>query len=106
MELKESILELLRRAATDLSPDVEEAVLKAYQREDEGSAAKGVFNTIRENIVLAREKSTPICQDTGSLIFYIDYPVGHAEKPTGTPFTGRQSKPPTCSTCAPMRWIR
>lgn len=80
MELKQSILELLRRAATDLSPDVEEAVLKAYQREGEGTAAKGVFNTIRENIVLAREKSTPICQDTGSLIFYIDYPVGHAEK--------------------------
>ncbi len=80
MELKESILELLRRAATDLSPDVEEAVLQAYQREDDGSSAKAVFNTIRENITLAREQSTPICQDTGSLIFYIDYPVGHAEK--------------------------
>jgi fumarate hydratase class I len=80
MELKESILELIRQAATDLSPDVEEALRQSYEREEDKSAAKGVFNTILENIDLAREKSTPICQDTGSVIFYIDYPVGAAEK--------------------------
>jgi fumarate hydratase, class I len=80
MELKESILELIRQAATDLSPDVVEALGKSYEREEESSAAKGVFNTILENIDLAREKSTPICQDTGSVIFYIDFPVGAAEK--------------------------
>jgi len=80
MELRESILELIRRAATDLSPDVEDAIAGAYEREDDGSPAKGVFSTILENIRLAREKSTPICQDTGSVIFYIDFPVGEAEK--------------------------
>lgn len=80
MELKESILELIRKAATDLSPDVEQALKKAYEREDEGSAAKGVFNTILENVRMAREGSTPMCQDTGSLIFYIDYPEGGLEK--------------------------
>jgi fumarate hydratase class I len=80
MELKESVLELIRRAATDLSPDVEQAIAGAHEKEDEGSPAKGVFNTILENVRLAREKSTPICQDTGSLIFYIDFPVGDNEK--------------------------
>jgi fumarate hydratase class I len=80
MELNDSILELIRRAATDLSPDVEEALARAYQLEDEGGAAKGVFNTIQENIRLAREMSTPICQDTGSLIFYVDFPVGSVEQ--------------------------
>lgn len=80
MDLKESILELIRKAATDLSPDVEKTLAEAYEKEDEGSPAKNVFGTIRENIRMAREGSTPICQDTGSLIFYIDFPVGSSEK--------------------------
>lgn len=80
MELKKSFLELLRRAATDLSSDVEETLLKAYEREDKNAPAKNVFSTILENVRLARKKSTPICQDTGSLIFYIDFPEGESEK--------------------------
>ncbi len=80
MELKKSILELIRRAATDLSPDVEEAIQKAYEREEEGTPAKSVFSTILENVKMAREQSTPMCQDTGSLVFYIDYPEGGMER--------------------------
>ncbi len=80
MELKESILELIRRAATDLPPDVEAALQKAYEKEDDNTPAKNVFATILQNVKMAREQSTPICQDTGSLVFYIDFPVGHAEK--------------------------
>jgi len=80
MDLKESILELIRKAATDLSPDVEQVLVEAHKKEDEGSPAKNVFGTILENVRMAREGSTPICQDTGSLIFYIDLPVGSSEK--------------------------
>ncbi len=80
MELKEHIVELLRRASTELPPDVEEALKKAYQKEEDGTPSKAVFRTILENVKLAREKSTPICQDTGSLIFYIDFPEGESEK--------------------------
>jgi fumarate hydratase class I len=80
MDLKESVLELIRKAAADLSPDVEKALIAAHEREDDGSPAKNVFGTILENVRMARERSTPICQDTGSLIFYIDFPVGDAEK--------------------------
>ena len=80
MDLKESMLELIRKAATDLSPDVEKVLVDAHKREDEGSPAKNVFGTILENVRMAREGSTPICQDTGSLIFYIDLPVGSSEK--------------------------
>jgi len=79
MELRQSFLELLRRAATDLSPDVEDALTKSYKGEQDGSPAKNVFATILENVKLAREKSTPICQDTGSIILYIDFPEGHSE---------------------------
>lgn len=80
MELKESVLELLRRAATDLSPDVEEAIRESWEKEDEGTPAKSVFSTILENVKMAREQSTPMCQDTGSLVFYVDYPAGGKEK--------------------------
>ena len=80
MELKNSILELIRKAATDLSPDVEQVLSKACKREEQGTPAKSVFNTILENVRMARENSTPICQDTGSLVFYIDFPIGESEK--------------------------
>ncbi len=80
MDLKDSILELIRRAATDLSPDVVESLSKAHDNEDEGTPARGVFRTILENINMAKDQSTPICQDTGSLLFYIDFPEGDSEK--------------------------
>ncbi len=80
MDLKDSILELIRRAATDLPEDVVDALSKAYKNEDEGTPARGVFKTILENVEMAREQSTPICQDTGSLLFFIDFPEGDSEK--------------------------
>ena len=72
MELKTAILELLRRAATDLSSDVEEVISKAFEKEEEGTPARNVFKTILENIGMARSQSTPLCQDTGAIVFFID----------------------------------
>ncbi len=80
MELKDSFVELLRRASTDLPPDVENALKEAYEKEEEGTPAKSVLRTILENVKLARENSIPMCQDTGSLIFYIDMPEGEKER--------------------------
>lgn len=80
MDLKDAIVELLRRAATDLPPDVEKALRDAYEREGEGTPARAVFRTILENVELARKQSTPMCQDTGSIIMYVDFPVGDDEK--------------------------
>lgn len=81
MELKEQILELLRRASTDLSPDVEKALADAREREEKGSPAWSVFDTILQNVTMARRQSTPMCQDTGMPVFYIDFPDGSSEKP-------------------------
>lgn len=80
MELKDHILEMIRRSSTDLSPDVESAITKARDLETEGSPARNALDTIIENIALARKQSTPICQDTGALLFYIDYPTKYTEK--------------------------
>jgi len=75
-DLTQAILELVRFAATDLSPDVENALRSALTKEEQGSAAEGALQTILKNVELARQKSTPICQDTGTPIFYVHYPEG------------------------------
>lgn len=72
----ENFLELIRLAATSMPPDVEKALRASLEKEKEGSAARGAMETIIKNIEMAREKSTPICQDTGTPIFYVHYPEG------------------------------
>ena len=75
-DLTDAILELVRRASTDLPPDVENALHRSLGQEVPGSAAYGALETILQNVELARKNSTPICQDTGTPIFYVWYPEG------------------------------
>ena len=75
-DLTVALLELVRRTATDLPEDVVQAIREARERESEGSAARSALDTILENVALACQKSTPICQDTGTTIFYVYHPVG------------------------------
>lgn len=80
MDLTSQILELIRISSTDLSPDIEKAIQEATKREEVGSSAETVLLTIEENIKLARKETTAMCQDTGALVFYIDYPEGGIER--------------------------
>jgi fumarate hydratase class I len=75
-DLTENILELVRLTATDLPPDVEKKLRESQQNEADNSAAQGALDTILKNVEMARENSTPICQDTGTPIFYVAYPEG------------------------------
>jgi len=75
-DLTEHFVELIRRTSTDLPPDVEAALERARQAEADGSAARGALDTVLTNVHLAREKSAPICQDTGTPIFYVRHPEG------------------------------
>jgi fumarate hydratase class I len=75
-DLAEPCLELIRKASTDLPADVESALRDAQADEEPGSAAAGALATILENVALARARSTPICQDTGTLTFTISHPQG------------------------------
>lgn len=52
------------------------ALTRGRSAETPGSAAESAFNTILHNIELSKTGSTPICQDTGTIIFYVDYPLG------------------------------
>jgi len=75
-DLTQEILELIRLASTNLPPDVEASLRKAVEQEEPGSAARGALETILKNVEISRANSTPICQDTGTPIFYVYYPVG------------------------------
>jgi len=55
---------------------MERALRKAREDEEPGSAAEGALDTILKNVEMSRAKSTPICQDTGTPIFTIHYPLG------------------------------
>jgi fumarate hydratase class I len=75
-DLTDAFVELIRRAATQLPADMEKAIREAKNNEDSGSAAEGALDTILQNVEMARTNSTPICQDTGTPIFEIHYPLG------------------------------
>lgn len=75
-DLTKHFLELVRLTATDLAPDVEKSLRESAAREEPGSAAQGAMETIIQNVEMARAESTPICQDTGTPIFYVQHPEG------------------------------
>ncbi len=75
-DLTESFVELIRRASTDLPADVESALRAARDAEEPGSAAASALTTILDNVALARRLSAPVCQDTGTPIFYVRHPAG------------------------------
>jgi fumarate hydratase class I len=75
-DLTTEILELIRRTSSSLPKDVEDRLRAAVEKEALGSAARGALETIMKNIELSRAQSTPICQDTGTPIFYVHYPEG------------------------------
>jgi fumarate hydratase subunit alpha len=61
---------LLRQAAVYLPEDVKQALKKAYE-EETSEAGKTQLKVILDNIELAEEYQAPICQDTGTIIFYV-----------------------------------
>ena len=81
MELEEAIFTLVKKCSTDLPPDVEDALRKAVDSEETGSPAESALKTILENVELARRKGLPICQDTGTPVFYVHYPTGMSTLP-------------------------
>lgn len=75
-DLTDDLIELVRRAATQLPGDMEHALTEAKDQEEPGSAAEGALLTILNNVEMARQHATPICQDTGTPIFEVFYPLG------------------------------
>src|SRR5262249_58723783 len=49
----------------------------ARKEESQGSNAEVALDVIGCNIGMARTSSLPLCQDTGTILFYIHAPVGY-----------------------------
>jgi fumarate hydratase class I len=75
-DLTDAFVELIRRASTLLPADMERALHQARENEAAGSAAQGALDTIIQNVEISRSITSPICQDTGTPIFEIHYPLG------------------------------
>jgi len=75
--LFETILELIRRTSTILPDDVVRSINAARGNEVEGSNAGVALDVIGCNIGLAKDNSLPLCQDTGTILFYVHTPVGY-----------------------------
>ena len=73
--LLDSMLELIRRTSAEIPDDVQTAILNALKQEKAGTIAESAMKIVERNIELAKQKSQPICQDTGSIIFYVDCPI-------------------------------
>lgn len=74
--LLDSLVELIRRTSAEIPDDVQQAIVRSLEEEKKGTIAESALKIIERNINLAKQKSQPICQDTGSVLFYVDCPLG------------------------------
>jgi fumarate hydratase, class I len=72
-------LELIRRVASDLPLDVTAALESGRMAEAEGGIARSALTDVLKNCELARESSRPLCQDTGTNVWYVYHPVGMSQ---------------------------
>ena len=66
-----TIVELFRRAETELSEDIINALKKAYD-EEEYEIARITLKAILDNIEIAKKLGVPMCQDTGIPIIFVE----------------------------------
>ena len=67
--LQDGIVQLIRKAETELPSDVLIKLKEAYQNET--GVAKIQLEAILQNVKLAQKTRCPLCQDTGILTFFI-----------------------------------
>ena len=72
MKLVDQIVDLIRETSSSLPEDVLMALKRAVRKEEKGSSAAVVLNTILDNCRLAKKTGLPLCQDTGTLTFFVD----------------------------------
>ena len=69
-EIYEKVLfETIKRGAIEISPDVNDAFIKAIERETNADARKGLEATLK-SMEMSKVRENPLCVDTGWPIFY------------------------------------
>jgi fumarate hydratase, class I len=75
--LHASLVELIRITSTHLPPDAVAAVERGRAAEAPGTNAQYALDVVCDNIGMAKAKSQPLCQDTGSILVYVHAPIGY-----------------------------
>jgi len=71
--IKDATVELLRKTVTRMPADVVNELKKAMKNETE-EVPRMQLKAILDNLELAEKTNTPLCQDTGVTIFYVNMP--------------------------------
>lgn len=72
MKITGKIAELVRKTSSTLPEDALAALKTAIRREKKGSSARMILETLVKNAALAAGNGSPMCQDTGTLTFFVD----------------------------------
>ena len=73
LKLRDGIKEVIRKTAVSLPRDVEDALKAALETEPDGPG-KDALADILKNAVIAKGSSKPLCQDSGTPVFYARVP--------------------------------
>ncbi|VAW38396.1 Fumarate hydratase class I, alpha region; L(+)-tartrate dehydratase alpha subunit [hydrothermal vent metagenome] len=65
------VKDLCLRAATDLGPDIQDA-LKAALKKEESPLGRDILTQIITNFEIAANEKKPMCQDTGLAVFFVE----------------------------------
>ena len=76
-DIKSGIVQLIKKAETELPSDVIKALENALKIEE--GVAKTQIEAILENIKLAKNTKRPMCQDTGIQTFFVDVGIDFPE---------------------------
>ena len=80
--LVSKIVDLIRSTSSSLPEDVLKTLKAAQRKERRGSSAAVVLKTILDNCAIAAKRGTPLCQDTGTLTFFVDERLRRRVTPT------------------------
>lgn len=75
----DSLVEIIRKTSTEMPDDISKALIRNAEQELAQTTAAYAMDIIKENMRIAKAKSQPLCQDTGTVLFYVDCPVGFDE---------------------------
>ena len=76
-----TLLEFIKSTSAVLPDDVQRVILQALKKEEKNTTAGYAMEIIQANIELAKKKSQPLCQDTGTILFYIGHPPNFPQGP-------------------------
>ena len=100
LDLTLPVIELIRRTTSRMPQDIIQALVASRNGESEGSRAANTLDTMLENIQLADDHVAPLCQDTGTVIFWVRHPYGVSQRKV------REQIRAAVRACTERSWLR